>query len=103
SIPTSGPRMGVADMNGDLLDDIITIPGSGGNYNLNIYYQQANGTFVTGNYFPGANRAPTWSLAGGDFDGNGYNDIVFGDTSGANVIRANADGTAYTTVANNSV
>uniref|UniRef100_UPI00404B7A09 FG-GAP-like repeat-containing protein n=2 Tax=Gelidibacter sp. TaxID=2018083 RepID=UPI00404B7A09 len=103
SISTSGTRMGVADMNGDFLDDIITIPGSNGNYNLNIYYQQANGTFVTGNYFPGANRSPTWSLAAGDFDGNGYNDIVFGDSSGCNVIRANANGTAYTTVANNSV
>lgn len=103
SISTSGSRMGVADMNGDFLDDIITIPGSGGNYNLNIYYQQANGSFVTANYFPGANRSPTWSLAAGDFDGNGYNDIVFGDSSGCNVIRANADGTDYTTVANNSV
>lgn len=103
SITTSGSRMGVADMNGDFLDDIITIPGSGGNYNLNIYYQQVNGTFVTGNYTIGANRSPTWSLAAGDFDGNGYNDLVFGDSSGCNVIRANADGTAYATVANNSV
>jgi len=100
---TSGSRMGVVDMNGDFLDDLVTIPNSGGTYNLNIYYQQTDGSFVVGNYFPNANRAPSWSLAAGDFDGNGYNDLVFGDSSGCNVIKANNDGTAYTTFMNNSV
>src|SRR5690606_23571433 len=100
----NGSRMGVADMNGDFLDDIITIPSAGGGiYNLNIYYQQTNGSFQGNNYFPEANSQPLWSLAAGDIDGNGFNDVVWGDTSDCSVVKANANGTAYTTIATNSV
>ncbi len=102
TISTSGSTMGIADMNGDFLDDLIAIPNSGGAYNLNIYYQQLNGTFTAGSYYPNAPRSPGWSLAAGDFDGNGFNDLVWGNTAGCNVIKANANGTAYTTVANNN-
>ncbi|MCB0444522.1 MAG: VCBS repeat-containing protein [Gelidibacter sp.] len=106
TLSATGSKMGVVDLNGDFLDDIITIPSQSESttvYNLNIYYQQANGSFVEANYFPQAPRNPTWSLAAGDYDGNGYNDIVFGDSNGANVLKANANGTAYSVAANNSV
>jgi hypothetical protein len=106
SLAATGSKMGVVDMNGDFLDDIVTIPSQSGSptvYNLNVYYQQGDGSFVEANYLPEAPRSPTWSLAAGDYDGNGYNDIVFGDSNGANVLKANANGTDYSVVANNSV
>ncbi|WP_418508763.1 FG-GAP-like repeat-containing protein [Corallibacter sp.] len=102
TLATTGSTMGIVDMNGDFLDDIIAIPGSGGVYNLNIYYQQINGTFVSESYTPQASRSPTWSLAVGDIDANGYNDLIFGNSSGCNIIKANHNGSAYTTVYDNS-
>ena len=102
-VATQGNVMGVVDMNGDHLDDIVSIHAVNGAYNVNLYYQQANGTFVAGNYVTTANRAPTWSLGAGDYDGNGFNDLAFGDSNGVNILQANATCTAYTVVAANPV
>lgn len=95
NFPTTGSKLGVADMNGDHLDDLINIPKDGAVYNLNIYHQQADGSFVETKYLPQAQRGATWSLAVGDFDGNGHNDLIWGDTNGINIIKANATGTDY--------
>jgi len=83
----------VVDMNGDYLDDIVGV----GNSQMRILYQSSNGSF-TGTTFPltGANNQPSWSIAAGDLDKNGYNDLIFGGGSGASFIKANANGTAYT-------
>jgi hypothetical protein len=89
----NGPYiMCVADMNGDYLDDIV-IPD---NNQIKMFYQQANGSFneiirAAGNtpYMPG------WSLAAGDYDGNGYNDLLYGNGNGAALMIANEDGTEY--------
>jgi len=43
-------------------------------------------------------NTPFWSLAAGDFDGNGYNDLLYGGGSGVTFMRANNDGTAFTEI-----
>ncbi len=84
------------DMNGDYLDDIVTVNG----FNLVIYTQKAAGGFDTHTYsLPGLQATPDWSIAAGDFDRNGFNDLVFGNSSRVSVIKANATGTGYTEIA----
>jgi len=83
----------IVDMNGDFLDDLVFVDGD----NLNIKYQQPDGTFESSTYNMGnVVNDPSWSIAAGDIDGNGFNDLVFGGGSGASMIWANDDGTAYT-------
>jgi ASPIC and UnbV/FG-GAP-like repeat/Secretion system C-terminal sorting domain len=83
------------DMNGDYLDDIVGVNSS----SIVILYQQTNGTF-TSTTIPTntVTYTPDWSLAVGDFDKNGFNDIVYGNGNGVSFMRANATGTAYTEV-----
>lgn len=84
---------GVVDMNGDFLDDIVTVSGN----NIQILYQQVSGAFQTATY-PTTNVTflPSWSLAVADIDKNGFNDLLYGDGSGVTFMRANATGTGYT-------
>ena len=92
---SSGICCGV-DMNGDYLDDIVTV----GFNSMTVYTQKLTGGFNTNTYaLPNLQATPSWSIAAGDFDRNGYNDLVFGDGSRLSVIKANATGTGYTEVA----
>ena len=85
----------VVDMNGDYLDDIVYTQ----NNTMVVMSQNADGIF-TPNYvsLPNLATTPGWSIAAGDFDRNGYNDLVFGGGSRLSVIRANNDGTTFTEV-----
>lgn len=86
-----------ADMNGDYLDDIITVSGS--QQTMTIYTQNAAGGFTATTYpLPGLTTVPGWSIAAGDFDANGYNDVVFGGGNRLTIIKANSTGTGYTEV-----
>lgn len=83
----------IIDMNGDYLDDIV-VPNDN---NVHILYQNTEGGFISTNIpAPETFFMPHWSMAAGDFDKNGYNDMVYGHTDGAAVMLANADGTAFT-------
>ncbi|WP_309613043.1 FG-GAP-like repeat-containing protein [Flavobacterium sp.] len=85
----------VADMNGDYLDDIVSAVSA---TQLAITYQQVGGTFSTTTYtVPNTTVLPSWSIAAGDYDNNGYNDLVYGSGSGVVFLKANSDGTGYTT------
>lgn len=80
------------DMNGDYLDDIVTtnVP------NITIYTQKATGGFDTQTYtVPGLSTSPGWSIAAGDYDRNGFNDLVLGSGSRCAMVKANEDGTGY--------
>jgi ASPIC and UnbV/FG-GAP-like repeat/Secretion system C-terminal sorting domain len=92
---TGGFNNCIVDMNGDFKDDIVSAIST---TQLAISYQQAGGTFST-TTFTVANTTvtPSWSIAAGDYDNNGYNDIVYGSGSGVTFLKANADGTAYST------
>jgi hypothetical protein len=85
----------VADMNGDFRDDIVSAIST---TQMAISFQQAGGGFTTTTY-PLSNTfiLPSWSITAGDYDNNGYNDLIYGSGSGITFLKANADGTAYTT------
>lgn len=89
----AGYKMCVVDMNGDYLDDIVGVSGD----KITIMYQLPEGGFNTVN-IPVVSTAymPSWSLAAGDWDGNGYNDLLYGGGSGVTLMLANNTGTAYT-------
>ncbi len=80
------------DMDGDYLDDIVRVDGDG----LYIDYQQADGTFEHKMFPMDFETLPSWSLAAGDIDGNGFMDLLFGGGENVSFIKANDDGTAYT-------
>lgn len=96
--PTSGVNgsaYGVVDMNGDFLDDIVGVSGT----SINIHYQQPDGSFqsVTFNH-PQVDNLPSWSLAAGDIDRNGFNDLLYGGGSGVTFMYAADNGLSYTEV-----
>lgn len=80
----------VVDMDGDFLDDIVTVS----NGNIRIYKQQDNFSETLINIT--ATYMPSWSIAAGDIDKNGKNDLLFGNGSGVTFMKANTAGTAYT-------
>ena len=80
------------DMNGDNLDDYVRVSSNG----IGIDYQQPDGTFESIMYSMAIQNVPNWSIAAGDLDGNGYNDLVLGNSSRVSFIMANEDGTEYT-------
>ncbi len=93
SLTASSNICNVSDMNGDYLDDIVTV----GSNDMTILHQLVTGGFSSTTYqLPGLSATPSWSIATGDYDGNGFNDLVFGGGSRLAVIRANNGGTAYT-------
>jgi len=84
----------VVDMNGDYLDDIVSVVN---NTSIVIGYQQTGGGFNNVTYtIPNTIIPPSWSIAAGDYDNNGFNDLVYGSGSGITFVKANADGTAFT-------
>lgn len=96
TIPTSGQySICAVDMNGDYLDDIVSVSST----NIQIFYQNEDGTFTEQN-FPTTDAAnmPSWSLAAGDLTGNGYNDLLYGGGSGVTFMMANDEGTEYNQV-----
>jgi hypothetical protein len=97
SVPgiTGGYDNCIVDMNGDFLDDIVSALST---TQLVITYQGDNGVFTTTGY-PLVNTTilPSWSIAAGDYDNNGYNDLIYGSGSGVTFLKANSDGTGYTT------
>ncbi|MAO09890.1 MAG: RNA-binding protein [Flavobacteriaceae bacterium] len=80
------------DMNGDNLDDYVRVSSNG----IGIDYQQTDGTFISTMHSMSIQNVPDWSIAAGDLDGNGYNDLVLGNGSRVSFIMSNEDGTAYT-------
>jgi hypothetical protein len=85
----------VVDMNNDYKDDIVGVSAN----NLKIHYQTTPGTFSISNYaITGTSDMPTWSLAAGDYNRDGYNDLVLGSGSGLSFWQSNNTGTAYTNI-----
>jgi hypothetical protein len=85
----------VTDMNNDYKDDIVGISTN----NLKIHYQTTPGTFSISNYtVTGTSDMPTWSMAAGDYNRDGYNDLVLGSGSGLSFWQSNNTGTAYTNI-----
>ncbi len=95
SVSTVGTNRAVVDMNGDFLDDIVSI----GSTNINILFQQSSGGFNATNITTTtADFTPSWSLAAADYDRNGFTDLLYGGGQGVTLMRANNNGTAFTEI-----
>lgn len=91
-VPTSGQALCIVDMNGDGLDDAVSVTTT----QININYQNPGGGFTNQVHTTTqADYSPSWSLCAGDLDGNGYNDLVYAG-SGLTFMLANDDGQGYT-------
>jgi hypothetical protein len=89
----SGVPMGIADMNGDWLDDIVRLENR---RDLYINYQQSLGGFAETNHGQ-IGSGSHWSMCIADVDENGYNDIMAGGAyNDLHLYRANGTGTAFT-------
>lgn len=95
SIIGSGPsgHSCVVDMNNDYLDDVVRVSSN----ELYIDYQQTDGTFTQQIFnMPSFQTTPSWSIAAGDINADGYNDLLFGGGLSVSFILSNSDGTVYT-------
>jgi len=91
AISGGGQKLGVVDMNGDFLDDVVSY--GGGEIIINYQTDSDFETVNIGN--PPPTYSPSWSLTAGDIDANGFNDLIFGGGQGVTFMYANEDGTAY--------
>ena len=83
----------VVDMNGDFLDDIVSVSGS----TATVSYQQENGTYFSGIITgPSPENSPSWSIAAGDLDNNGMNDLMYGGGGGVSLMLRSDDGSTFT-------
>lgn len=80
----TGDGRAVVDMNNDFLDDVVSITST----NINVFYQTGTGFTETNWTTTAANFLPTWSLVAADFDKNGFNDLLYGATSGVTFMKA---------------
>src|SRR5690606_31453703 len=78
SFPGSTKRC-VVDMNGDFLDDLVGI--SDGVIYVN--QQNTDGSFTLKEYMTQSSPyMPGWSITAADFNGDGYNDLMYGSGNG---------------------
>ncbi len=82
------------DMNGDWMDDYVRVSANG----VGIDYQVGDGTFNSVFYTVPISNVPNWSVAAGDLDENGYNDLVLGNGQRVSFLYANVNGSDYTEV-----
>jgi hypothetical protein len=83
----------VVDMNGDHLDDIVTVSST----NIRVHNQNFGGGFTVSDFTTtAAGFLPSWSLAAGDYNRDGYNDLLYGSGSGLTFMKSNSTGTAFT-------
>ncbi|MFT6996997.1 MAG: hypothetical protein ACJAQ4_000742 [Cryomorphaceae bacterium] len=91
SLGLEGSLRGAVDMDGDHLDDIIAIENDA----VNVSIQTTIGMSTISIPTPNAVYSPSWSLAAGDVDGNGWNDLVYGGGSGASIMLRADDGESF--------
>lgn len=76
----------VADMNGDYKDDIVGVSSN----NLRIHTQTTPGSFSVSDFpITGTSMMPSWSMAAGDYNRDGYNDVILGNGNGLSVWTSN--------------
>lgn len=83
----------VVDMNGDHKDDIVGVSPN----NLRVHVQGTGGAFTVVDYpITGSSLMPQWSMAAGDYNRDGRNDLILGNASGLTIWKSN--GTGYTSI-----
>jgi hypothetical protein len=86
-----GGLHGAVDMDGDHLDDVLHVQGA--NIHLGIQTDIGLSTMMIPSVAP--DNSPSWSLAAGDVDGNGFNDLVFGGGQSATILFRADDGQSF--------
>lgn len=93
TVPNAGGAYAVVDMTGDFLDDVVSVSGT----SVNLGKQLAGGGWSAVSLpTPAATHIASWSLAAGDLDNNGFNDLIYGSGDGASFMLANNTGTGFT-------
>lgn len=93
NIPGWSRSLGVVDMNGDYLDDMLDV----GSNSVSTVTQSLDGEYTISTVAtPPATYTYFWSIAAGDITGNGYNDLLYGGGSGVNFMFRNDDGQGFT-------
>ncbi len=91
-ISTTGAERAAVDMNGDFLDDVVSVTAT----NIQIHYQQPDGSFIEENITTSpADNTPSWSLSAADFDENGFTDLLYGGANGVTFMKADISGSAF--------
>lgn len=89
---TAAYNMCMTDMNGDGKDDVAGVSQN----SLQVHYQGTDGALtVTDIPVAGSSLMPNWSMAAGDYNRDGYTDLLLGNGSGVTFWRSNETGTAY--------
>lgn len=87
----SGAVLTVVDMNGDHLDDVVAANST----SIKVARQGTSGAFVNYEYtFPATMHSPSFSMAAGDMDNNGYTDLLYGG-GGGTFMLATDDGMGF--------
>lgn len=95
STVNSSYNLCVVDMNNDHKDDIAGVSAN----NLRIHYQGTAGAFSFSDFpITGTSKMPSWSIAAGDYNKDGYNDLLLGSGNGLSFWKSNNTGTAYTSI-----
>ncbi|WP_432671590.1 FG-GAP-like repeat-containing protein [Flavobacterium sp. SM2513] len=82
----------VVDMNGDRKDDIVGVSSNA----LKIHYQEPEGIFTNATFpITGTSNMPSWSVAAGDYNKDGFNDLILGGGNAVTFWKSNSTGTAY--------
>ena len=81
-----GSKNCLADLNGDYLDDIVSVIGSS---TVAIAYQQTDGSFQRQSYSINNFYPSNWSITAGDLNGDLRNDLLFGGQNGVSLILSN--------------
>jgi PKD repeat protein len=91
----TGNALALTDMNGDFFDDIVSISTA----NIQIHQQNSTGPLTPINYATtAAQNSPSWSLAIGDYNEDGLNDLLYGGGSGVTFMKSSGSSGGYTEV-----